>query len=404
MFSHIPPYAGDPVLSLNEEFQTDTRSPKVNLSIGVYFDDTGKLPTIRAVRKVESTLQASIAPHPYLPMAGHAQYREVAQKVVFGADLKDRLRDRLTTIQTLGGSGALKVGADFLKHYFPQSHVWASDPTWDNHKVLFEGAGFAVNHYPYYDPQSGGVRFTEMLETLDRLPAQSIVLLHACCHNPTGVDLSGDQWAELAPIFLRRNLIAFVDMAYQGFGSGIDEDAAGVRLLAEAGVPLLVASSFSKNFSLYGERCGALSVACASAAEAERVLGQLNAKVRANYSNPPTYGATLISRVLSDEALTAEWTDELHGMRTRMLSMRSALHARLDGKVDDSLRARYINQRGMFTYTGLNKTQVDRLKNEFAIYLVNSGRMCVAGLSESNVDYVASSIAVVAAADTNNRA
>jgi aromatic-amino-acid transaminase len=403
MFNHIPPYAGDPVLSLNEEFQTDPRPSKVNLSIGVYFDDTGKLPVMRAIKKAESILQEHIVPHPYLPMSGHTRYREAAQQVVFGADLQGSFRDRLTTIQTLGGSGALKVGADFLRLYFPQSQVWASDPTWDNHKVLLEGAGFAVNHYPYYDQESGGVRFTEMLETLDNLPAQSIVLLHACCHNPTGVDLSGDQWAELAPLFLKRNLIAFVDMAYQGFGSGIDEDAAGVRLLAETGVSLLVASSFSKNFSLYGERCGALSVVCASATEAERVLGQLNAKVRANYSNPPTYGATLISSVLSDETLTAEWTDELHGMRTRMLGMRSALHARLAGNVDDSLRARYINQHGMFTYTGLNKTQVERLKNEFAIYLVNSGRMCVAGLSERNLDYVASSIAVVAA-ETRNQA
>ncbi|MGF6651939.1 aromatic-amino-acid transaminase [Paraburkholderia youngii] len=399
MFDHIPAYPGDPILSLNEDFQLDPRPNKVNLSIGIYFDDAGKLPVIDAVRRAETALLDAIGPRSYLPMAGLPLYRDTAQALVFGANSAARAEGRIATLQTLGGSGALKVGADFLKRYFPGSQVWISDPSWENHRVIFEGAGLTVNTYPYYDPQTGGLRFAEMLAAIDALPEKSVVLLHACCHNPTGVDLSPAQWAELAPVLQRRKLIAFVDMAYQGFGAGLEEDAAPVRLLADANVPLIVANSFSKNFSLYGERVGALSVVCKSADEAARVAGQLMSAVRANYSNPPTHGARLVANVLADATLRASWEAELGAMRERILAMRNVIHAGLDGRVDEVMRARYVAQRGMFTYTGLSESQVERLRNEYAVYVLRSGRMCVAGLNARNADYVASSIAAVVSGD-----
>ena len=392
MFKNVPAYPGDPILSLNEDFQRDPRPNKVNLSIGIYFDDGGRLPMMSAVSDVETALFDAVAPRPYLPMAGHAQYRETAQTLVFGADSEVRAAGRIATLQTIGGSGALKVGADFLKRYFPASQIWVSDPSWENHRVVFEGAGLTVNTYPYYDEQTGGLCFQKMLNTIGSLPEQSIVLLHACCHNPTGVDLDLDQWKELVPILQQRRLIAFVDMAYQGFGEGLDEDAESVRLLASSDVPLIVASSFSKNFSLYGERCGTLSVVCASAEEARRVLGQLMSTIRANYSSPPTHGAQLVAGVLSAKPLRESWERELGTMRERILTMRKAIHNGLAGHVDDTMRARYLAQRGMFTYTGLSETQVERLRNEHAVYLLRSGRMCLAGLNSRNVGYVASSI------------
>ncbi|MBC8732449.1 aromatic amino acid transaminase [Paraburkholderia sp. UCT2] len=395
MFDHIPAYPGDPILSLNEDFQLDPRPNKVNLSIGIYFDDAGKLPVIDAVRRAETALLDAIGPRSYLPMAGLPLYRDTAQALVFGAHSAARAEGRIATLQTLGGSGALKVGADFLKRYFPGSQMWISDPSWENHRVVFEGAGLTVNTYPYYDAQTGGLRFAEMFAAIDALPEKSIVLLHACCHNPTGVDLSPSQWAELVPVLQRRKLIAFVDMAYQGFGAGLEEDAAPVRLLADANVPLIVANSFSKNFSLYGERVGALSVVCKSADEAARVAGQLMSAVRANYSNPPTHGARLVANVLADATLRASWEAELGAMRERILAMRNVIHAGLDGRVDEVMRARYVAQRGMFTYTGLSESQVERLRNEYAVYVLRSGRMCVAGLNARNADYVASSIAAV---------
>ncbi|MGF6916347.1 aromatic amino acid transaminase [Paraburkholderia sp. 40] len=395
MFDHIPAYPGDPILSLNEDFQLDPRPNKVNLSIGIYFDDAGKLPVIDAVRRAETALLDAIGPRSYLPMAGLPLYRDTAQALVFGANSAARAEGRIATLQTLGGSGALKVGADFLKRYFPGSQMWISDPSWENHRVVFEGAGLTVNTYPYYDAQTGGLRFAEMLAAIDALPEKSIVLLHACCHNPTGVDLSPSQWAELVPVLQRRKLIAFVDMAYQGFGAGLEEDAAPVRLLADANVPLIVANSFSKNFSLYGERVGALSVVCKSADEAARVAGQLMSAVRANYSNPPTHGARLVANVLADATLRASWEAELGAMRERILAMRKVIHAGLDGRVDEVMRARYVAQRGMFTYTGLSESQVEHLRNEYAVYVLRSGRMCVAGLNARNADYVASSIAAV---------
>ncbi|WP_150627026.1 amino acid aminotransferase [Pandoraea captiosa] len=395
MFSHVDAYPGDPILGLNEAFGHDPRPHKVNLSIGIYFDDDGRLPVMQAVREAEAAVLSDIGPRPYLPMAGTALYRNAVQALVFGEDSAARREQRIATLQTLGGGGALRVGADFLKRYFPGSTVWISDPSWDNHRVVFESAGFPVHSYPYYDDATGGLRFDAMMQTIAALPPHSIVLLHACCHNPTGVDLSHAQWQALVPVLHERGLIAFVDMAYQGFGDGLDADAFAVRVLADAGVPTVVANSFSKNFSLYGERCGALSVVCATADEAARVFGQLTGTVRANYSNPPTRGARLVAQVLTTPSLRRAWETELDGMRERIAAMRSQIHARLAPHVDGEALSRYIAQRGMFTYTGLSPAQADTLRESHGVYLLRSGRMCVAGLNTRNVDTVAQAIARV---------
>ncbi|WP_010097715.1 amino acid aminotransferase [Burkholderia ubonensis] len=401
MFEDIPAYPGDPILSLNEDFQRDPRTNKVNLSIGIYFDENGVLPVMSAVREAEAAIVAQNTPRSYLPMAGMPQYREAAQELVFGTENPARMAGRIVTVQTVGGSGALKVGADFLKRHFADSQVWLSDPSWENHRVVFEAAGHTVNAYPYYDTATGGLLFSEMRDTIDAIPERSIVLLHACCHNPTGVDLTIEQWQELVTVLQRRNHIVFVDMAYQGFGDGLESDAACVRMLSSADVPLIVANSFSKNLSLYGERCGALSVVCKNATEAERVLGQLTATIRANYSNPPMHGARLIAEVLGDAGRRASWEGELSVMRDRIHEMRHAIHEELNGRVDEIMRKRYVAQVGMFTYTGLSIEQVEVLRVEHGIYLLRSGRMCVAGLNRGNVAFVASAIAAVAGSEVD---
>ncbi|RLK33729.1 amino acid aminotransferase [Cupriavidus plantarum] len=395
MFQHIEAFPGDPILSLNEDFQQDPRTNKVNLSIGIYFDDDGRLPVMKAVAEAEAALLADMGPRPYLPMSGMAAYRQAVQALVFGEDNPARVDGRIATLQTLGGSGALRVGADFLKRYFPNTELWLSDPSWENHRVVFERAGFKVNSYPYYDPATGGLKFDEMLAAIQQIPQGGIVLLHACCHNPTGVDLNNEQWLQVIDVVKQRKLLPFVDMAYQGFGSNLDDDAFVVRELARQGVPALVANSFSKNFSLYGERCGGLSVICQSADEAGRVLGQLTGAVRANYSNPPTHGARVVARVLTSPELRASWQQELATMCDRIARMRQAIHEQLREHVTGEKLSRYIKQRGMFTYTGLTADQVDRLKNEHGVYLLRSGRMCVAGLNERNVGVVANAIGQV---------
>lgn len=395
MFEHVSAFAGDPILSLNEEFQRDSRSHKVNLTIGIYFNSDGVLPLMAAVRDAEKSLLDEHGPRSYLPMAGGTKYRKGVQDMVFGKDSAALREGRVATLQTVGGSGALKVGGDFLKRYFPDSELWISDPSWENHRVVFEGCGFAVKSYPYYDDRTGGLHFEKMLAALKRLPPRTIVLLHACCHNPTGVDLSKRQWEELIPVLRDAGLIPFVDMAYQGFGEGIVEDAFAVRMMADAGITFLVANSFSKNFSLYGERCGGLSVVCATSGEAERVLGQLTCTVRSNYSNPPTHGARIISLVLGSSVLHARWEAELAEMRVRIVSMRQAIHDGLKHHVAGEALTRYVTQRGMFTYTGLTTEQVDRLRDQYGVYLLRSGRMCVAGLNERNVKVVADAIAAV---------
>ncbi|KDB53514.1 aromatic amino acid aminotransferase [Sphaerotilus natans subsp. natans DSM 6575] len=395
MFEHVDAYAGDPILTLNENFQKDPRPGRINLSIGIYFDDAGRLPVMQAVREAESALLQSIGPRSYLPMTGLAEYRTQVQHLLFGADHEAVTSGRTVTIQSLGGSGALKVGADFLRKYFPDSQVWISDPTWDNHRAIFEGAGFPVNTYPYYDAATGGLRFDAMLEAVRALPARSVVLLHACCHNPTGVDLSEAQWAELIPVMVERGLIPFVDIAYQGFGDGVREDAFALRMLADAGLAFFVANSFSKSFSLYGERVGGLSVVCPTPAEAALVLGQLQVAVRKNYSSPPTHGGRIVARVLADPALNAAWVAELDAMRQRIQAMRQRLHDVLAARVPGRDFSYFLTQRGMFSYTGLSAAQVDVLREQHGVYLVRSGRMCVAGLNSGNVEPTAEAIAAV---------
>ncbi len=395
MFLHVDAYPGDPILTLNEDFQKDPRADKINLSIGIYFDEEGRLPVMGAVREAESALLAKIGPKPYLPMVGHAGYRQAVQNLLFGADHEAVKAGRIATIQSLGGSGALKVGADFLKRYFPASQVWVSDPTWDNHRAIFEGAGFQVNTYPYYDAATKGLKFDAMLAAIDALPAQSIVLLHACCHNPTGVDLNAAQWTQLIGVLKARKLLPFLDIAYQGFGDGIEEDAFALRALADAGVSCFVANSFSKSFSLYGERVGGLSVVCPDKAQAELVLGQLMATVRRNYSSPPTHGALLVSGVLQSTELRQVWADELTAMRQRIQVMRQRLYDGVVAKLPGKDVRYFIDQRGMFSYTGVSPEQADALRVEHGVYVLRSGRMCAAGLNANNVDRVAAAFAAV---------
>ena len=401
MFEHIPPFAGDPILSLNEDFQKDPRTNKINLSIGIYFDDAGRIPVMDSVRRAEAIVCANTGPKPYLPIEGAANFRSAVQQLLFGADHEAIRSKRVATIQAVGSSGGLKVGADFLARYFPGSQVWVSDPTWDNHRAMFEGSGFKVSTYPYYDAATGGLKFDAMLAALRTLPAKSIVLLHACCHNPTGVDLTPAQWDALVPILVEGDLVPYLDLAYQGFGDGIVEDAYALRALAAArgsdGRPLafFVANSFSKSMSLYGERCGALSVVCADAAEASNVLGQLKFTVRRNYSSPPIHGGQIVAAVLSEPDLRHAWEAELGAMRERIQAMRRVLHDTLKKKMPRRDFGYFLSQRGMFSYTGLNPAQVDRLREEFAVYLVRSGRLCVAGLNTGNVEATGLAMAAV---------
>ncbi|HDV4629018.1 TPA: aromatic amino acid transaminase [Escherichia coli] len=396
MFQKVDAYAGDPILTLMERFKEDPRSDKVNLSIGLYYNEDGIIPQLKAVADAEARLNAQ--PHGaslYLPMEGLNSYRHAIAPLLFGADHPVLQQQRVATIQTLGGSGALKVGADFLKRYFPESSVWVSDPTWENHVAIFAGAGFEVSTYPWYDEATNGVRFNDLLATLKTLPARSIVLLHPCCHNPTGADLTNEQWDAVIEILKARELIPFLDIAYQGFGAGMEEDAYAIRAIASAGLPALVSNSFSKIFSLYGERVGGLSVLCEDAEAAGRVLGQLKATVRRNYSSPPNFGAQVVAAVLNDEALKASWLVEVEEMRTRILVMRQELVKVLSTEMPERNFDYLLNQRGMFSYTGLSAAQVDQLREEFGVYLIASGRMCVAGLNTQNVHRVAKAFAAV---------
>ncbi|PXX46854.1 aromatic amino acid transaminase [Undibacterium pigrum] len=395
MFQHVEAYPGDPILSLNEAFGKDPRTNKINLSIGIYFDDAGKIPMLPSVRAAEHKVVADAGARPYLPMEGAANFRTAVQELLFGADSAAVKAGRVVTIQAVGSSGGLKVGGDFIKRYFPTSTMLVSDPTWDNHKAVFEGCGLTVKTYPYYDAATGGLRFDAMIEALKSAEKKSIVLLHACCHNPTGVDLTQEQWQQLVPVLKERELIAFLDLAYQGYGDGIVEDAYAVRLLADQGLSFFVANSFSKSMSLYGERCGALSVVCPDAAQAVNVLGQMKATIRRNYSNPPLHGGQLVARVLSDPELRPMWEAEVVAMRDRIQLMRRKLHDVLAAKLPGRDFSYFLTQRGMFSYTGLTAEQCDRLKEEFGVYLVRSGRMCIAGLNTGNVEATANAIAAV---------
>jgi aromatic-amino-acid transaminase len=395
MFDAVPMAPRDPILGLNEQFAADPNPAKVNLGVGVYYDDNGKLPLLKCVAEAEKQLVESAKPRGYLPIDGIAAYDKAVQGLVFGADSELVKAGRVATVQALGGTGGLKVGADFLKRVNPAAKVLISDPSWENHRALFAQAGFEVEAYPYYDAEARGIRFDAMLAALKAAPAGTVVVLHACCHNPTGYDLTPAQWDQVVEAVKARRLVAFLDMAYQGFGDGIAEDGAVVRQFVAAGVDFFVSTSFSKSFSLYGERVGALSVVCASADEASRVLSQLKIAIRTNYSNPPTHGAQVVATVLTTPALRAMWEEELAGMRQRIKAMREALVSQLAAagvRQDFGFIAR---QRGMFSYSGLGKAQMERLRGEFGVYGVDSGRICVAALNSGNIDAVVKAIASV---------
>ena len=395
LFAAVELAPRDPILGLNEQFNADTRATKVNLGVGVYFDDAGKLPLLACVKAAEQSLTDAAKPRGYLPIDGIAAYDKAVQRLVFGADSAVLATGRVATVQAVGGTGGLKVGADFLKRLNPSATVLISDPSWENHRALFVHAGFPVSTYAYYDAQHHGVRFDAMLADLNAAPAGTIVVLHACCHNPTGYDITPDQWDQVIAVLGARQLVPFLDMAYQGFGDGITEDGAVVQQFLTAGLDFFVATSFSKSFSLYGERVGALSVVCASKDEAARVLSQLKISIRTNYSNPPTHGAQVVTSVLDTPALRTQWESELTGMRQRIKQMRQLLADKLVAAGVQQDFSFITRQRGMFSYSGLSQPQMARLRDEFGIYGVDSGRICVAALNNGNIDAVVSAIAQV---------
>lgn len=395
LFESVELAPRDPILGLNEQFNADTRSGKVNLGVGVYYDDEGRLPLLAAVRKAEIARIESGAPRGYLPIEGIPGYNQGAQTLLLGVDSPLIASGRVLTAQSLGGTGALKLGADFLKQLLPHAKVVISNPSWENHRALFERAGFTVDNYPYYDAATHGLDFTGMLAALQSLPEDTIVVLHACCHNPTGVDPTLEQWQEIAQAVKDRNLVPFLDIAYQGFGDGLEPDAAVVRMFADLDMTMLVSSSFSKSFSLYGERVGALTLISSSQEESTRVLSQLKRVIRTNYSNPPTHGGTVVSSILNTPELYQLWVDELTQMRDRIRLMRQQFVAKLKEHGVTQNFDFVLQQRGMFSYSGLTAAQVDRLRDEFGIYAVSSGRICVAALNSRNIDYVTASIAKI---------
>ncbi len=392
-FAQIELGPPDPIFGLTEAFTNDTNPKKVNLAAGVYQDGAGKVPILQVVREAQERWRAKEETKSYLPIEGIPAVNQQTQVMLFGADLAAMVSQRAVTVQTLGGTGALKVGADFLKRFFPASQVRISNPSWENHRALFEAAGFVVNDYPYYDPETHGLDFTSLLDTLKGLPARSIVLLHACCHNPTGVDPSQEEWMRLVDFFQTADLIPFLDFAYQGFSEGIDADAFAVRAFVEAGIPCLIANSFSKSFNLYRERIGALTVLAGNEEEAKRVRSQIKRVIRTNYSNPPSHGGQIVAAVLTDAELRVRWEGELAEMRERIRLMRGLLVQRLREKGVEQDFSFIERQRGMFSYSGLPREAVDRLRNEYSIYVVGSGRICVAALNEKNIDYVCEAIA-----------
>jgi aromatic-amino-acid transaminase len=395
LFGDVALAPRDPILGVTDAFNTDPNPRKVNLGVGVYINDEGKVPLLECVKRAEREITDKAAPRTYLPIDGIPAYDKAVQRLVLGEDSPVIAAGRAVTVQALGGTGGLKVGADFLRRFSPGSKVYISDPSWENHRALFEAAGFDVGTYPYYDAATHGLAFDAMRAGLEALPAGTIVVLHACCHNPTGVDPSPEQWDAIVGTVRRRGLIPFLDVAYQGFGEGIDADAAAVRKFAATPGPLFISNSFSKSFSLYGERVGALTVVTNDRDEAARVLSQLKRVVRSNYSNPPTFGGQIVAIVLTNPELRALWERELAGMRERIREMRDALVKKLGARVPDRDFEFMRRQRGMFSYSGLNADQVRRLREEFSIYAIDTGRICVAALNSKNIEYVADGIAAV---------
>ena len=385
----------DPILGVTEAFVADKNPRKVNLGVGVYNNDEGKLPVLDCVKRAEHLMADKSAPRGYLPIDGIAAYDTAVQKLLFGADSEIVASGRGLTVQALGGTGALKVGADFLRRFAPGAQVWISDPSWENHRALFEGAGFTVNQYAYYDSSARGLDFAAMIDSIEQIPQGGVIVLHACCHNPTGADPDAAQWTRIIDVVRARNLVPYLDIAYQGFADGIEADGEVVRRFAATPGPLFVASSFSKSFSLYGERIGALSIVTTDRDEAARVLSQVKRVVRTNYSNPPTHGGEIVAQVLGTPELRALWEAELAMMRNRIKLMRAELVERLHERLPGRDFTYMLRQRGMFSYSGLTKPQVQRLREEFGIYAVDTGRICVAALNSRNVGYVANAVASI---------
>ncbi|MBS0542667.1 MAG: aspartate/tyrosine/aromatic aminotransferase [Proteobacteria bacterium] len=395
IFAAVEMAPRDPILGLNEAFAADTRAEKVNLGVGVYYDDNGKIPLLAAVRSAEKVRLEAAPARGYQPIEGPAAYNNAVQNLLFGKDSALIADGKVVTAQALGGTGALKIGADYIKRLLPGATVYISDPSWENHRALFEAAGFPVENYPYYEPETRGVNFAAMKAKLDSLQPGSVVVLHACCHNPTGADLSDAQWNDVVDVCRARGLVPFLDMAYQGFADGIEQDAVAVRAFSASGLQFFISSSFSKSFSLYGERVGALSIITASKDESARVLSQLKRVIRTNYSNPPTHGGAIVAAVLNSTELRQMWEDELGGMRDRIRAMRTGLVEQLKAAGVAQDFSFVIKQRGMFSYTGLSAAQVEMLKSEFGIYAVSTGRICLAALNSKNIGYVAKAIGQV---------
>ena len=395
LFSAVEMAPRDPILGLNEQFNADPNPNKVNLGVGVYFDENGKLPLLHCVQAAEKTMMDKPSARGYLPIDGIAAYDSAVKSLVFGPDSEPVLSGRVATVQAVGGTGGLKIGADFLRHVSPAAKVLISDPSWENHRALFSHAGFVVDTYAYYDSQAHAVNFAGMLASLQSAAAGTVVVLHACCHNPTGYDLTSAQWDQVVAVIQARGLTAFLDMAYQGFGHGIAEDGAVIAKFVAADLNFFVSTSFSKSFSLYGERVGALSVVCADKEECARVLSQLKIVIRTNYSNPPIHGGAVVAAVLNDTTLRAQWEAELGGMRERIKTMRHQLVEGLKAAGVQRDMGFITSQIGMFSYSGLSKDQMVRLRNEFGIYGTDTGRMCVAALNSKNLAYVCQSIAKV---------
>ena len=394
MFARLTPQPLDPIMAGFAEFGSDTRPDKINLGVGMYYDEDGRIPILDVVQAAESGLAGKIATWGYLQPDGLPSLREATKRLVFGDAMVDAEGARITTVQSLGGTGALKLGADVIRRVAPDSVVALSRPTWGNHPSIFQGAGLRTVEYPYFDPATGGVDWAGMQAAIAAMAPGTVLLLHACCHNPTGADLTPDNWQALAALVRERQLVPFLDMAYAGFAEGLEQDSAPARLLAGLGVPLFVATSFSKSFALYGERIGALSVVAADAGQAGLVLDQVKVAIRTNYSTPPSHGALLVAAVLTDPALRAQWTAELETMRQRIRRMREGLVARLAGNnVKDF--SRFVEQKGLFSFSGLSAAQMARLKSEFGIYGVSDGRLCMSALTERTLDRVAEGIRAV---------
>ncbi len=395
LFSSVEMAPRDPILGLNEQFASETNPAKVNLGVGVYYDDNGKLPLLACVQAAEAQMMAEHKPRGYLPIDGIAAYDKAVQGLVFGADHPAVTGGRVATVQAIGGTGGLKIGADFPKKLNPSAKVLISDPSWENHRALFTNAGFVVEAYPYYDAATRGIRFDAMIAALKASAPGTVVVLHACCHNPTGCDLTPAQWEQIAATCQAGGLVPFLDMAYQGFGKGIAEDGAAVNTFMATGQNIFVSTSFSKSFSLYGERVGALSVVCGSAEECSRVLSQLKIVIRTNYSNPPTFGATVVATVLNTPALRAMWEEELASMRQRIKATREQLVTQLQAAGVKGDLSYITAQMGMFSYSGLSVAQMQRLRSEFGVYGVDSGRICVAAINSRNIAAVVAALAQV---------